>query len=370
MDEQPDWRWCHKCQGLFFSWGQSSVGSCPAGGQHEKGVSGNYTLAHNAPEFPGQPDWRWCYKCQGLFFSGGQSSVGSCPAGGQHEKGVSGNYTLMHSSAAATSSAELFRDPLRGGTNTKLSLPAASGDQRYEWKRFSELAPNDLVSTISSASLTRTEADGGESSLFLFAGSSSIPNTDYRRSVPYAMLNMRAPLPFIQDFHGDFLRMTLHGGSPTNQIVNDLSLHSFNDRTTSALLVDRWRGGRPEETISVADTFTAPWKAALTMITFVAQFAIGGVSITAIQDPVFTWVAHPPATPNVPNNYVYLVVSQWFVFHAWGIGMNAWLMFYLRLSRDGTGMLELNVVEMDRYVCRAPARASSTRRSTVPRRAS
>jgi hypothetical protein len=93
---QPDWRWCHKCQGLFFSGGQSSVGSCPAGGQHEKGVSGNYNLAHNSPLAPGQSDWRWCHKCQGLFFSGGQSSVGSCPAGGQHEKGVSGMYTLAH----------------------------------------------------------------------------------------------------------------------------------------------------------------------------------------------------------------------------------------------------------------------------------
>ncbi len=93
---QPDWRWCHKCQGLFFSGGQSSVGSCPAGGQHEKGVSGNYNLAHNSPVALGQPDWRWCHKCQGLFFSGGQEHVGSCPAGGQHEKGVSGMYTLGH----------------------------------------------------------------------------------------------------------------------------------------------------------------------------------------------------------------------------------------------------------------------------------
>jgi hypothetical protein len=101
IQSQSDWRWCHKCQGLFFSGGQSSVGSCPAGGQHEKGVSGNYTLAHNSPIFLGQSDWRWCYKCQGLFFSGGQSSVGSCPEGGQHEKGVSGNYSLAHNSPVA-----------------------------------------------------------------------------------------------------------------------------------------------------------------------------------------------------------------------------------------------------------------------------
>jgi hypothetical protein len=96
---QQDWRWCHKCQGLFYSGGQELVGTCPAGGQHERSVSGNYTLAHNEPNAPGQQDWRWCHKCQGLFYSGGQVSVGACPAGGQHEKGVSGMYTLGHTPA-------------------------------------------------------------------------------------------------------------------------------------------------------------------------------------------------------------------------------------------------------------------------------
>ncbi len=47
----------------------------------------------------GQAEWRWCHKCSGLFFSGGQASIGSCPAGGQHEKGVSWNYTLIHTPA-------------------------------------------------------------------------------------------------------------------------------------------------------------------------------------------------------------------------------------------------------------------------------
>jgi hypothetical protein len=93
---QADWRWCSKCQGLFFSGGQADAGNCPAGGQHQKGVSGNYRLLHDAPLAPGQSDWRWCHKCQGLFFSGGQAATGSCPAGGQHEKGVSGKYTLAH----------------------------------------------------------------------------------------------------------------------------------------------------------------------------------------------------------------------------------------------------------------------------------
>ncbi len=100
LGTQADWRWCSKCQGLFYSGGQASNGSCPAGGKHEKTSSGNYSLAHNSPEFPGQPDWRWCSKCQGLFFSGGQASNGSCPAWGKHEKTSSGNYTLAHNTPA------------------------------------------------------------------------------------------------------------------------------------------------------------------------------------------------------------------------------------------------------------------------------
>jgi hypothetical protein len=100
LDTQPDWRWCHKCYGLFFANGQISMGKCPAGGQHDKTGSGNYALAHNSPEYPGQSDWRWCQKCYGLFFANGQVSTGKCPVGGQHDKTVSGNYTLAHEAPA------------------------------------------------------------------------------------------------------------------------------------------------------------------------------------------------------------------------------------------------------------------------------
>ena len=94
---QSEWRWCHRCQGLFYSAGRSVSGTCPAGDQHDRGTSGNYALAHNSPGVAGQSDWRWCHKCQGLYYAAGQSSNGRCPSGGAHEKGVSGDYTLMHS---------------------------------------------------------------------------------------------------------------------------------------------------------------------------------------------------------------------------------------------------------------------------------
>jgi hypothetical protein len=87
---QAGWRWCSKCQGLYFC-GTGSAGVCPAGGPHNGGSSGHYVLLQN--NLSGQKDWRWCNKCQGLFFAG--TSAGVCPAKpGGHDKAQSGNYCL------------------------------------------------------------------------------------------------------------------------------------------------------------------------------------------------------------------------------------------------------------------------------------
>lgn len=42
-----------------------------------------------------QADWRWCKKCEGLFFAGHATS-GVCPAGGAHTQEGSGKYELIH----------------------------------------------------------------------------------------------------------------------------------------------------------------------------------------------------------------------------------------------------------------------------------
>ena len=95
LDAQPDWRWCHKCQGM---WMGDNLGShCPAGGEHEKVSPGlnslNYELSINNPTAGGwQGDWRWCQRCQGLFFGGNPGSV--CPAGGAHDGSLSSNYSI------------------------------------------------------------------------------------------------------------------------------------------------------------------------------------------------------------------------------------------------------------------------------------
>jgi hypothetical protein len=101
---QSEWRWCNKCQGLFYG-PAATTSACPAGGTHSpqaQSGSGNYSLPHNVPPSPdSQSDWRWCSKCQGLFFGDGQAAS-SCPAGGTHSpqaQSGSGNYSLPHQAA-------------------------------------------------------------------------------------------------------------------------------------------------------------------------------------------------------------------------------------------------------------------------------
>jgi len=103
-DRQKEWRWCNKCQGLFFGPTVASS-TCPSGGTHmPPGLSGsgNYSLPHNVPASPDcQSNWRWCNNCQGLFFGGGQATS-RCPEGGTHApqaQSGSGNYTLPHEPA-------------------------------------------------------------------------------------------------------------------------------------------------------------------------------------------------------------------------------------------------------------------------------
>ena len=92
QSSQGDWRWCRKCQGLWFN-GNPSKGACPVGGTHESSGSGNYFVTQEASIPNGQRDWSWCSKCQGLWFSANQTA-GTCPSGGGHERSGSSNYVL------------------------------------------------------------------------------------------------------------------------------------------------------------------------------------------------------------------------------------------------------------------------------------
>jgi len=90
---QMNWRWCAKCQGLFWAGGQSN-GICQAGGPHADVASGyNYALSIDVSVTGAQSQWRWCRKCMELVFEGNAD----CAAGGVHFNNGSGEYTLTFS---------------------------------------------------------------------------------------------------------------------------------------------------------------------------------------------------------------------------------------------------------------------------------
>jgi hypothetical protein len=74
------------------------LGACPAGGvpstiKHDPSQSPHYALLFG-DDVPGtQPGWRWCRKCQGLFF-GQNPDLGDCPAGDKHDPSQSGLYAV------------------------------------------------------------------------------------------------------------------------------------------------------------------------------------------------------------------------------------------------------------------------------------
>ena len=103
---QAGWRWCSRCQGLF--WGSAaSVSVCPAGGHHVV-TSGTYVydLPYGKPyisemingvqdDITGQTDWLYCGQCRGLFYGHNNTISGVCPAGGPHSQASnSSNYYM------------------------------------------------------------------------------------------------------------------------------------------------------------------------------------------------------------------------------------------------------------------------------------
>jgi uncharacterized repeat protein (TIGR01451 family) len=91
--EQPGWKWCHKCEGLFYG-PQQAVSRCPEdGGTHDGTYSWDYSLFHTQAQFSGQADWKWCHKCKGLFY-GPQQPFSRCPATGTHDGTYSWSYYL------------------------------------------------------------------------------------------------------------------------------------------------------------------------------------------------------------------------------------------------------------------------------------
>jgi hypothetical protein len=92
---QPGWRWCQKCQGLAYIM-NGVVGRCPSSGSHDHTGSFGYHLWIEAtPSVPDQDQWRWCDRCQGFFY-GPSAPISRCPQSGPHRVSISLNYALQH----------------------------------------------------------------------------------------------------------------------------------------------------------------------------------------------------------------------------------------------------------------------------------
>lgn len=86
---QNGWRWCRRCEGLFYA----GAAACPRGGVHAVADGAEYVVAMDDPSAAGQRDWRWCRKCQALVFAG--QPLAQCPGGGLHALDQSANYTVI-----------------------------------------------------------------------------------------------------------------------------------------------------------------------------------------------------------------------------------------------------------------------------------
>ena len=102
VGQQGGWRWCHKCQGIFFAGNRDPnkgegpmYGVCPADGQtHDGSQSVHYAAVLGEDDAGQQGGWRLCRKCQGMFF-GLNMSLGPCPAGGFHDPTGSLHYAML-----------------------------------------------------------------------------------------------------------------------------------------------------------------------------------------------------------------------------------------------------------------------------------
>lgn len=81
---QSQWRFCDKCNSLFYN-GFPTKGSCPAGGGHNA-QGYDFDLPHGNQLLEtekAQASWRYCNKCFSMFFDG-IPDKGKCVAGGGH----------------------------------------------------------------------------------------------------------------------------------------------------------------------------------------------------------------------------------------------------------------------------------------------
>ena len=104
--QQPNWRYCVKCNSLFYCPSGTGAGRCTFdNGLHsDDGVGYEFylpSLEEGAAPAIGQPDWHYCANCNGLCYAPGKVPTGVCPAGGMHSP-VGWTFVLPNDTQGAT----------------------------------------------------------------------------------------------------------------------------------------------------------------------------------------------------------------------------------------------------------------------------
>ena len=154
MGPFPNWRFCEKCNAMFFD-GRPAKGTCPAGGGHQS-QGFNFMLTQNVPQTDNaQSSWSFCEKCVGLFFNGFPSK-GVCPSGGGHQP-IGENIVLPHdvpqtdNAQASWRFCEKCNVMFFDGFPSKGVCPAGGG---HESQGFNFVLPHDLPEPAAMMNLT------------------------------------------------------------------------------------------------------------------------------------------------------------------------------------------------------------------------
>lgn len=108
--QQASWRWCKRCQGMYYvwpegsPWPEGSANVCVAGGKHDSTGSKSYIM-FAGDEIPGaQGDWGWCQKCGGIYYHDAPSVCVYDQL--YHYSGDSGKYAMLLAGLSRTTTTQ------------------------------------------------------------------------------------------------------------------------------------------------------------------------------------------------------------------------------------------------------------------------
>lgn len=95
MAEQNDWRFCIKCQALFFD-GYPDKGVCPADQANHVAAGYHFVVPYDVPQTAtAQGAWRFCNKCYVLFFDGYPDKK-TCPVADRKHRAAGYVFVISH----------------------------------------------------------------------------------------------------------------------------------------------------------------------------------------------------------------------------------------------------------------------------------